>query len=233
MIVCCAGRFCKDDNNPNTKGTIVMNHFSKIIRFISIAAILLFFSGCASTLPKVELEVKEKITWSSVETITILPIVDSYQNDNEEKAKTHQFLIDEMESELLFKGYSVEVAKEFTENSELSPDEIFKMDIRKLSKLGPSDKNHILIIFLDKTSKNYNVLVKSFNLDAHAILISKDSQKKLWENKCKVSMTSMDDAPLAGPLTMMVMAATLDLRESGCKRCVHSILSNFPENSDS
>ena len=122
-----------------------MNHFSKNIKFVSIGTILLFFFGCASTLPKVELGEKEKITWSSVETITILPIVDSYQNDNEEKAKTHQFLIDEMESELLFKGYSVEVAEQFSENSELSPDEIFKMNIRKLSKLGPSDKNHILI----------------------------------------------------------------------------------------
>ena len=207
-----------------------MNFFYKIIKFISIATILLLFFGCASTSPKVELEEKVKITLNSVETITILPIVDSYQNDNEEKAKTHQFLIDEIESELLFKGYSVEVAKEFTENSELSPDDICKMDIRKLSKLGPSNKNHILIVFLEKTSGNDNVLVESFNLDAHAILISKDSQKKLWENKCKVSRTSTDDAsPLSGPLTMMILAAITDARESACIRCAHSLLSNFPE----
>ena len=208
-----------------------MNYFYKIIKFISIAAILLFFFGCASTSPKVELEEKVKITLNSVETITILPIVDSYQNDNEEKAKTHQLLIDEMESELLFKGYSVEVAKEFTENSELSPDDIFKMDIRKLSELGPSNINHILIIFLEKTSGNDNIFVESFNLDAHAILISKDSQKKLWENKCKVSRTSTDDlSPLSsGPLAMIIVTAVTDARESGCIRCAHSLLSNFPE----
>lgn len=208
-----------------------MNYFSKIIKFISIATILLLFFGCASTSPKVELEEKEKITLNSVETITILPIVDSYQNDNEEKAKTHQLLIDEIESELLFKGYSVEVAKEFTENSELSPDDIFKMDIRKLSELGPSNINHILIIFLEKTSGNDNIFVESFNLDAHAILISKDSQKKLWENKCKVSRTSTDDlSPLSsGPLAMMIVTAVTDARESGCIRCAHSLLSNFPE----
>ena len=208
-----------------------MNYFSKIIKFISIATILLLFFGCANTSPKVELEEKVKITLNSVETITILPIVDSYQNDNEEKAKTHQLLIDEMESELLFKGYSVEVAKEFTENSELSPDDILKMDIRKLSKLGPSNINHILIIFLEKTSGNDNIFVESFNLDAHAILISKDSQKKLWENKCKVSRSSTDDlSPLSsGPLAMMIVTAVTDARESGCIRCAHSLLSNFPE----
>lgn len=210
-----------------------MNYLSKKIKLVFIGIILLFFFGCAAAIPKVELEEKEKKVWSLVESITILPIVDSYQKDDEAKTKTHQFLIDEMESELLFKGYSVDVANQFVENYEISPSEIFEMDIAKLSKLGPSNENHILIFFLDKTSKIYSVICKSFNLDAHAVLISKDSQEQLWENKCNVSRTAGLASLFLGPLMMMLeTAVTPDLRDEGCKRCVHSILSNFPEKND-
>ena len=193
---------------------------------------LFLLAGCVSPMPEALKQKEAKASLGVDGTIFILPIVDCGEASKEQKETVQQLLLEEIESDLLFKGYDVEVTSTFSENREILPLDISRMNTEDLSLLGPSGSNFIFIVFIDETSKIYTIFSKDFSMKAHAVLINKKSSEKIWENLCDVRFSNKQTFPFPffGPLSRIIYTALSPMQEYGCKGCVQSILSTFPDN---
>ncbi len=206
-----------------------MKYLIKETLLFSFIASFLLSTGCVSHKP-IEPQKRISSSWDSVNSIAILPIIDFNKIDYKDKAKIHKILKDEMEQELIFKGYSVEVANGSNSDLILNLKDISKMTNKELASIGPDDEKYIFIMSIGEYSDNENIINRTISLKVNSILVDKKEGKKLWENNCNLSKSTTEEAPFAGPVTLILLSAIVDLNNKTCIKCISTILSNVPDN---
>ncbi len=191
--------------------------------FVFLILSLFFFSSCVTTKQKPPHYIDNSFDIrSSVKIITLLPVVDNRKNKTVAEEYVKEKLTKNVETELMFKGYDVEVVADFKQGTEFISEEITRMNVGKLSELGPADSTYLFLFSLNDSESTNAVITKSFFVEATGRLIDKRKRRLLWESKCSKSEVTMG-------LVETIIKPVIEL---SMKNCLEQMFSVFPHNSE-
>lgn len=195
---------------------------SKKTTWLCILAIVCFtalFSGCAA--PRTPIFMDESLVQDQPEKIVLMPVVDLRKDKITSKLDMENEVRAYIVKGLTKKGYSVKLAKSFSESAQPEPEEILEMTTSELAMLGPSDSTDLFIYFLKDAWHKHNAIVGAYRTDASAILIDKLNSKCLWKDKVNRSHTE------AGLFNAVVPKEWWRL--GGIEGTIDSMLSSLPD----
>lgn len=183
---------------------------------------ILIISSCATTSQKKSPSSTDNTFefGSFVKTITLLPVVNNRKGDTD--VEDYYKLSKDIETELFFKGYDVQIASDFGPNMEFTSDEIISMEVGDLAELGPPDSKYLFLFFLIDSTYTNAVIATSSDVEAKGRLIDKQEKRLLWEGGCSESMTALGLGE-----TLVTPVKGLSMR-----KCFLKMFSEFPHRSD-
>ena len=191
--------------------------------FVLLTTWMFIFSGCATTKQKPPHYIENNFDiGSSVKIITLLPVVDNRKDKTVAEDYVKEKLIKNIETELMFKGYKVEVVAEFKQGIKQISGEINEMKVHKLAKEGPIDSEYLFLFSLNDSKHANAVIAKSFTVEATGCLIDKHNRRLIWKAKCSESENALG----------LVATMITPVLELSMKKCFEKMFSVFPHKSE-
>ena len=155
----------------------------KIVILTSIAFVLMVFcvSGC-STVQKMPIKLDPNFSNKGVNTIILMPVVDR-RPEKSAKINFDKEILAPSKKILEKKGYAVTISDKYSEDSNISSEQVAEMTAEELSALGPKGAGALLFIYIEDIMDNYVVLAYTFKIEATGSLIYKQERSELWRDK--------------------------------------------------
>jgi len=192
----------------------------KLKSFFILIVVPFLISGCASS-SVLLFQLEDFYIERSVDTITLLPVVDCRKDKSGVKANYVNDIFTSLERELKYKGYKVDKVNKFSETRAITYEEIAEMEIEELAKLGPEDGQYLFLVYLNDVVRNYVLVADISMVNGTAVLIDKKNSRYIWKSKSIGNKGSPTYIFL--PLMNITKWATF--------RFVDNIFLNFPKKS--
>ena len=160
----------------------MLRNNSTVINLIIWLFMVIFASSCASNQTKPTYVVDEPNAISSIESITMLPIVSVADIPEDDSSSLMNALHERLAVELALKGYVLQKADRFSVDEEILPEEINNMSVDELALLGPKDSEYLIVCFLREFDTSNIVIAQSARVRISAVLIDKKNKRFLWKN---------------------------------------------------
>jgi hypothetical protein len=142
----------------------------------------LSLGGCAPK--RVPLEMDSR--FADVSKIALLPVVDA-RRERSEKVDLIGDVLKPVEEDLRKKGYNVVSLSAFSENTDVSADEVAEMEPSEIATLGPADAQALMLVSLNDAFSRYVVMAYTFKAEVEGVIVDKSSGRVLWKDKGVVS----------------------------------------------
>jgi len=159
-----------------------MRSFGKLSGvLISFVFISFVVSGC-STVQKIPIKLDPHFKEKGINTIVLMPVIDR-RVDKKAQFDFEKDLRIPAKKILEKKGYEVIAPDYFSDNNDITSEQVADMNISELCELGPKNAKALLCIYVEDILDDYVVLAYTFKIEATGSLIEKTEKLELWRDK--------------------------------------------------